>query len=377
MPTVRDVVVELERLAPTRLAEHWDNVGLIVGDESAEVSRVLLTIDLTLAVLAEATSLRCEMVVAYHPPLFEPVKRLRSGDVAFEAARRGIAVYSPHTAMDAAPGGTNDTLAAALGLTDLRPLRPLQRPPTAARFFKLVTYIPAEAVPAVADAIFRAGGGHIGNYSHCSFRAPGTGTFLGHEGTNPTVGRPGRLEEAPELRWETIVPVERLRQAVSALRQAHPYEEPAFDLIPLLDAPAALTEDDDHTGCGRVGKVPMPVTVADLVGRLKACVETSHLLVGRTPHGLTMPVETVAICAGAGRSLLAEVIASGAQVYLTGELPHHDVLRLVRAGVCPILTLHSNSERPALGPLGAQLETRLPGLTALLADADRDPLQIV
>ncbi|MFN4241865.1 MAG: Nif3-like dinuclear metal center hexameric protein [Tepidisphaerales bacterium] len=378
MHTVRDVVTELDRLAPTSLAEPWDNVGLLVGDPDAEVTHVLLTIDLTPAVLEEAVAQRCGLIVAYHPPIFDPVKRLLAGDLAFDAARRGVAIYSPHTALDAAAGGTNDTLAAALGLTDLRPLRPVHRPLPPPRLIKLVTYVPAEAVAAVADAIFRAGAGHIGNYSHCSFRAAGTGTFLGHEGTNPTVGQPGKLEEAPELRWETIVPADRLPQAVAALRLAHPYEEPAFDLIPLLD-PAAVpsAEAAGQLGLGRVGKVPVPVTVGDLVGRLKASLGMSNLIVGRTPAGLAAPVDTVAICAGAGRSLVPDVLASNAQVYLTGELPHHDVLKLLRAGVCPLLTLHSNSERPALGPLGAQLEARLPGLTALLSEVDADPLEIV
>lgn len=379
MPSLAEVITELERLAPPRGAEAWDNVGLLVGDPVADVSRVLLTIDLTLPVLAEAASLRCELVVAYHPPIFEPQKSFTAGDVPFEAARRGIAVYSPHTALDAAAGGTNDTLAAALGLTDLRPLRPnAPSPARPTRFVKLVTYVPPEAVTPVAEALFRAGAGHIGNYSHCSFRAPGTGTFLGHDGTNPTIGTPGKLEQTPELRWETILPVELLPQAVAALRLAHPYEEPAFDLIPLLDPPAqADTSGGGVGGMGRVGRVPVPLTVADLVGRLKASLDTTHLLVGQTTSGLTAAVETVALCAGAGRSLIPQVLASGAQVYLTGELPHHDVLRLVRAGVCPILTLHSNSERPALGPLGAQLEARLPGVTALLSEADRDPLEVV
>lgn len=378
MHTVRDVVTELDRLAPTSLAEPWDNVGLLVGDPDAEITHVLLTIDLTPAVLEEAVAERCGLIVAYHPPLFDPVKRLLAGDLAFDAARRGVAIYSPHTALDAAAGGTNDTLAAALGLTDLRPLRLQHRPLPPPRFVKLVTYVPAEAVAAVADAIFRAGAGHIGNYSHCSFRAAGTGTFLGHEGTNPTVGQPGKLEEAPELRWETIVPADRLPQAVAALRLAHPYEEPAFDLIPLLDPGAVPSaEAAGQLGLGRVGKVPMPVTVGDLVGRLKASLGMSNLIVGRTPGGLSTAVETVAICAGAGRSLVPDVLASGAQVYLTGELPHHDVLKLLRAGVCPLLTLHSNSERPALGPLGAQLEARLPGLTALLSEVDADPLEFV
>jgi dinuclear metal center YbgI/SA1388 family protein len=363
MLALHTLLASLDSLAPLRFAEPWDNVGLLIGDPTATISRVLFTIDLTLPVLAEAASLRCDLVIAYHPPIFDAQKSFTAGNIAFEAARRGISVYSPHTALDVAAGGTNDTLAAALGLIDVRPLK------TAAsnrQLVKLVTFVPRDAVETVAARLFAAGAGHIGNYSHCSFRSDGTGTFLGHEGTNPTVGVPGVLESAPESRLETVLPASRIAEVVAALRESHPYEEPAFDLVPLIHEPSP------H-GIGRIGMLPEPGRLRDVVDHLKAALNLSHLIVGGDPD---QPVSRVAVCAGAGRSLLSDVVRSHAHLYLTGELPHHDALKLTQSGIATVLTLHSNSERPALAPLATRLCARHPELVALHSSADRDPLTV-
>ena len=184
---VADLVGAMETIAPTRFAAPWDNVGLLVGDAEGPVSRVLLTIDCTREVLREAQAGGCEAVVSYHPPLFSAQKRFVAGSVAFEAARAGVALFSPHTALDVADGGTNDVLADALGMTERVPLRMADRPEE----LKLVTFVPAEHVEAVSRALFAAGAGRIGDYTSCSFRTAGTGTFLGGEGTHPVVGRGG------------------------------------------------------------------------------------------------------------------------------------------------------------------------------------------
>lgn len=356
--TVADLIAAMEKIAPTRLAEPWDNVGLIVGDSSSPVSRVLLCIDLTPAVLAEAVSLRCEAVIAYHPVIFEGVKRLGPGDIAFEAARRGIAVYCPHTALDVAEGGTNDLLASAIGLTDLRPLKHTEGK---ARECKLVTFAPEEAADAVAEALFAAGAGRIGAYSKCSFRSFGTGTFLGDDTTNPAVGKKGQLERQPEVKLETVVPLTKVPDVIAALRASHPYEEPAFDLVTLAAIPETL-------GVGRVGTMA-PTPLSEVVGRLKTKLGLSHLLVAGDPQAT---VSRVAICAGAGRGLIGEVLKVKADLYVTGELPHHDALRLLRSGVSSFCTLHSNSERGVLKAVAEQLKD----FTCLLSVNDTDPFTI-
>ncbi len=171
----------LEEIAPIRYAERWDNVGLLVGDPAQEIGRAMLTIDYTAAVAAEAAQHVCDVVVSYHPPIFDAIKRITAGSLIHDAIRRGVAIYSPHTALDVADGGTNDMLADALGLTDRQPLRTAEAKPTSC---KLVVFVPIDAVDRVAEAIFAAGAGHIGNYARCSFRSDGTGTFFGESGAS-------------------------------------------------------------------------------------------------------------------------------------------------------------------------------------------------
>src|SRR3954463_3393352 len=224
------LIDSLEAIAPTRHAESWDNVGLIAGDPEQPVSGVMLTIDYTPAVADEARAAKCDAIVAYHPPLFEAVKRVTSAgstSLVFDAIRRGVALYSPHTALDVADGGTNDMLAAILELRERAPLKLAQ---TKANQYKLVTFVPKEALEKVSRALFDAGAGRIGKYSSCSFLTAGTGTFFGEEGTNPAVGQAGKLERSDEIRLETVVPIAKLETVIRALRQSHPYEEPAFDL---------------------------------------------------------------------------------------------------------------------------------------------------
>ena len=256
MPTVDDLCRALDAIAPPRLAEPWDNVGLLVGDRAAPLDRALLTIDLTRAVLDEALALGCAAVVAYHPVIFSPLKRVLADSLAYALVRRGVAVYSPHTALDVAAGGTNDVLADAVGLTARSPLR--------------VT-VPAEGL-----------------------------------------------------------------------------------------------------GLGRVGAIA-PTARAALLARVRAALAVDHLVVAGPSEG---EVSRVAVGAGACGDLLNEVIASGAGLYVTGEMRHHDALRAAAAGVTVACALHSNSERRTLGVLAGRLGDALPGVALHLSTTDRDPFRI-
>jgi len=367
MHTIADLESAMQSIAPTRLAEAWDNVGLIAGDRTQQLDRVMLAIDMTHAVVDEAVQAKCNAVVAYHPPIFQPLRQLRATHPAFAAIRSGLAIYSPHTALDAAEGGTNDVLADLLEMSDRRPLKPVE-PAAGGKFVKLVTFVPAVHIDAVSKALFDAGAGHIGNYSSCSFRIPGSGTFFGHSGTNPAVGQSGRLETVPEVRLETLVAADRVAAVVAALHESHPYEEVAFDLNVLAAAPQA---GDERIGQGRVGSVE-PVDVGDLIERIKKRLELSHVLVAGPIDGA---IERVAVCAGAGGGLLDQVIASGAGLYLTGELRHHDALAAAAAGITVVCTLHSRSERCALPALAARLGGKLPGVDILQSRIDADPFE--
>jgi dinuclear metal center YbgI/SA1388 family protein len=361
--TVLDLMGAMEAIAPTRFAAEWDNVGLLVGDPSTPASRVMLTIDCTRAVVDEAMREGCHAIVSYHPPIFSPQKRFVAGSAAYHAARTGIAVFSPHTALDAAEGGTNDVLADAIGMTGRAPLRAVSQRDSE---YKLVTFVPAEHVDAVSEAVFAAGAGRIGKYTSCSFRAPGTGTFFGESGAHPAVGKAGVLEHAPEVRLETVVPIERKDAVAEALRRAHPYEEPAFDWVRLAPAGRAC-------GFGRVGAVDGP-TVRALVDRAKRSLGVAHALVA---GDVDAPVTRAAVCAGSGGDLVPDAIAAGAQLLLTGEVRHHDALRAVDAGLAVACVRHSTSERSALAALLGRLAERMPAVAFVTSREDREPFDFV
>lgn len=358
-----DLLTVLESIAPTRHAESWDNVGLLVGDRNQPVSKVLLTIDYTAEVAQEGREAGCDAVIAYHPPIFQGLKRIDSGSVIHDAIRRGVAIYSPHTALDVAAGGTNDALCDVLGLVKREPLKIVE---PASGQCKLVTFVPEKDVDRLSEALFEAGAGHIGNYSHCSFRSPGFGTFFGEEGTTPAVEQSGKLEQTPEVRLEVIVPMNEISKVVTALRNAHPYEEPAFDLQRLAAPP-------EEIGQGRIGTFAVPTAREPLFDRIKQLLEIESLLVAGPLSGT---IRKAAVCAGSCGEMMSDALGQGAELFLTGEMRHHDALRAAAAGMTVVCTLHSNSERITLRRLAQRLGEALPALAFLVSRQDRDPFVV-
>ena len=370
------IVRALEAIAPPALAADWDNVGLLVGDPSADARKLLLCVDLTEQAILEAARVKAAMVMAYHPVMLKPLARLTPGaaPVVYAAARRGLAVYSMHTALDAAPGGTNDVLADTLGLTDRRPLEPIVRQAQC----KAVVFTPPDDLSRVADAAFAAGAGRIGDYSECAFFGHGIGTFLGGPSTHPALGRSGRHEAAEELRLEVVVPKDKVAAVCDAIRAAHSYEEPAIDVYPLEEHPAGC-------GLGRIGRLKRPATVKALIGRIKKATGVKHLLLAcgarpprgrKTGDGRGALVSTAACCAGSCGSVFRAAIAGGATFYLTGEMRHHDALESAAAGMTVVCLGHSNSERIALSRLTRRLREALPKLAVSLCACDRDPFEV-
>jgi dinuclear metal center YbgI/SA1388 family protein len=341
-------------------------VGLLVGDALRPCRRVLLCVDLTRAVLAEARRRRAALVMAYHPLIFKPISRLTAAaaPIAYEAIRAGIAVYSVNTAFDVAPGGANDALADALGMGPLETR-------CAEGEFKLAVYLPPADLAAVAAAAFGAGAGRIGNYSECSFRYSGTGTFRGNQGTHPAVGEALKLEETSELCWETVCPRRRLAAVLAAIRAAHSYEEPAIDVMPLADAPPCA-------GLGRVGELTKPVGLAAMLQRIRRACGVKRVQLAR-PAGRrdSAMIRTLAVGAGSCGDLFRRAAAAKADLYITGELRHHDALAAVAAGLSVICVGHSNSERLTLGALAGRLRAEAPGLEVMQANEDSDPFVVV
>jgi dinuclear metal center YbgI/SA1388 family protein len=366
---VAQVVSILEAIAPPHLAEDWDNVGLLIGDTTAPAGGLMLCIDLTAAVLKEAITSRCGMVMAYHPVIFKPIARLTAGStgVAYAAARAGISVYSMHTALDAAPGGTNDALADAAGIIRRRPIEPRVRKGQC----KIVVFLPPADLHRVAEAAFAAGAGRIGNYDRCAFWGEGVGTFVGGSGTHPAVGSPGRQEVVHEVRLELLAPCRLAPAICDAIRAAHSYEEPALDVYPVEDYPQGV-------GMGRIGELEHSITPAALVARLKRAAGLRRVAVVQPASGARMPRKLATIACGAGScgDMYKAAAAQGAQAFITGEMRHHDALAAAEMGLMAICLGHSNSERLALGGLRKRLIEELPGLRVVLAGADRDPSQI-
>ena len=365
------IIDELESLAPSAHAADWDNVGLLVGAQHWKAGSVMLTIDLTDAVMREAVEAGVRMIVAYHPPIFQPMTRITDADpkqrIVLEAARRGIAVYSLHTALDAAPDGINDWIAAGLGDGDVRALRPAMTLPESEQC-KLITFCPPEKAERVRNALATVGAGRIGDYELCSFELTGTGTFLGGPGTHPTVGRSGTLERVEEVRLEMVCPEASLALAITTLREFHPYEEPPVEIHRLLPRPQRQVGEGRRVVLDR--KVPLP----ELVERIKRRLGVGRLRVA-TGDGGVRRYRTIGLCAGAGGSLLQAAVAQDCELFLTGEMRHHDVLAAQADGCAVVLAGHTNTERGYLKVLRKRLQRKLATIEIVVSRKDADPVK--
>jgi dinuclear metal center YbgI/SA1388 family protein len=339
----------VDELYPPDQAAAWDQVGLQVGDPDWPVARVLTSLDVTGAVLEEAAEVTDTLVLAHHPLLFRPLERLTpataAGRLALRAATSRIAVAAAHTNLDVAQDGTGTSqpVARVLGLTDTRPLT---TEVTEGRRCKLVTFVPPEALEAVIDGVAAAGAGRIGEYERCTFRVRGTGTFRPLEGSDPYSGQIGQDAAEQEDRLEVELPTRRIGEVVRALIAAHPYDEVAYDLVPLLDG--ALV------GFGIVGELPEPLPLVEVAELIRSQLPAPHLRFAGDPDRL---VTTVATVGGAGDSLIGAAAASGADVYVTGDLRHHVTLDALEQGLAMIDAGHHATEAAAIPAWTERLRT--------------------
>jgi dinuclear metal center YbgI/SA1388 family protein len=374
--TLSSVVELLDRIAPLDLAEDWDNVGLLVepsGASKRDIGRLFLCIDLSESVLAEALELGADFVLAYHPPIFRGLKRLRASSpeerVLVRALEAGISVYSPHTALDATPHGVNDWLARGVGPGRCTPLVPHASKRASAEF-KLVVFVPRSHLAELRGALSRELGlGVIGNYSECSYELDGQGSFLGNDEASPALGERGKLEFVAEARLEMRCPGSVVKELARVIAAHHPYEEPAWDLYPLV-SPAT----EPNAGAGRLLELESPITIGEAVARLKAHLGVGSLRLAQgEAQGNESKLSRVALCAGSGGSLFENV--RGVDLFVTGEMRHHDVLAKVRAGASVILAEHTHTERGFLPELAQRITELAAGALQVLVSArDADPL---
>jgi len=344
-----DVIGVLDEAYPPRLAQSWDSVGLVCGDPEDVLDSVTIAVDATPAVVDEVPD--GGLLLAHHPLLLRGVDTVAAstpkGALVHRLIRTGRSLFTAHTNADSASPGVSDALAHALGLTVDAVLEPL---PGVADLDKWVIYVPPEQADAVRAAVFEVGAGHIGDYSHCSWSVSGTGQFLPQDGASPTVGRVGAVERVTEDRVEVVAPARARPQVLSAMRAAHPYEEPAFDILALAPPPSDV-------GLGRIGTLPRPEPLRTFVSRVEAALPQTSWGV-RAAGDPDMPVSRVAVCGGAGDSLLPAVAAAGVQAYVTADMRHHPADEHCRASdVALIDVAHWASEYPWCGQAAGVLRS--------------------
>ncbi|WP_010588508.1 Nif3-like dinuclear metal center hexameric protein [Schlesneria paludicola] len=365
MTTVRDVCDRLKTIAPLRLAEDWDNVGLIVGDENREIERILTCLTLTSDVADEAVQSRAGLIITHHPILFKPVKSITAntpeGRILLTLIRHEISVYSPHTAWDNSDCGINQQLAERLELHDIRPLRPHK----AEEHIKIVTFVPEPQLEALRSAMWNAGAGVIGNYEKCSFTTRGTGSFQGSETTQPAVGRAGQFEQIDEVRLEIVCAPQQLDRVLNALREGHPYEEPAVDLF-------SARSLGDGAGSGRMGTLSTPMTLAQLNRIVAEKLRQPNLQFVGDP---SQTIKRLGIACGAAGEFLHDAHRAGCQAFLTGEVRFHGCLEATELGIALILPGHYATERFAMEALAARLGQEFPGLPATASHHETDPVR--
>jgi dinuclear metal center YbgI/SA1388 family protein len=352
VPSLADVVAALDRLYDPGRAEPWDAVGLVSGDPDADVRRILFAVDPVSVVADEALQWGADLLVTHHPLFLRPVHGVAAttpkGRVVHRLLTGGVALHVAHTNADSADPGVSDALADVLGLDDLRPLEPQ---PTRA-VDKLVVFVPESHAERVLDAVTAAGAGRIGAYDRCAWTVVGTGTFRPGPGTSPTIGSVGAVERVTEVRVETVLPRALRVPVVAALVAAHPYEEPAYDLYELAAEPGT-------TGIGRIGRLARPESLRAFAERVARSLPATAAGV-RTAGDPGAPVHAVAVCGGAGDSLLDAARAAGVDAYVTADLRHHPVSESREDGPPALVDVaHWASEWPWLADAARRLHDAL------------------
>jgi dinuclear metal center YbgI/SA1388 family protein len=363
MTYIKEVIQELEKIAPLAYQESYDNAGLLVGSGATEVSGVLFTLDVTEKVVEEAIEKQCNLIVAHHPLIFKGLKKLNGNNyverTVIKAIKNEIAIYAIHTNLDHVEKGVNWKIAERLGLENVRVLAPKKN-----LLIKLAFFAPLNNTKFILDALFAAGAGKIGQYENCSFRTEGTGTFLPSEMAHPAIGSTGKLEEVQEHRIEVMFPAHMQMQILSALRQAHPYEEVAYYLTP-------LENENQEVGAGAIGELPNALDPDDFLSMLK---EKMQLTVIKHTAAGGSTIKRVAVCGGAGSFLLSNAIRSQADVFITSDYKYHEYFDAEnKVMICDIG--HYESEVFTKDLLYTYLSGKFSNFALCLSEVNTNPVQ--
>ncbi len=359
---IAQIIQVLDELAHPSYQESYDNAGLITGNASVDCTGIICTLDATEEVILEAKNKGCNLVVAHHPIIFNGLKKITGKNyverTVIAAIKNDIAIYAIHTNLDNLLQGVNGKMSDKLGLENRKVLLHKQN-----SLMKLYTFVPQEHADKVREAIFKAGGGRIGNYSECSFNIKGTGTFKPGEGTNPHTGQVGKREETNEEKIEVIFPAYLKEKLVKAMTEAHPYEEVAYDLI-------ALENHFQEAGSGLIGELKQEMDEKDFLQLIK---DQFNLAAIRHTPLPGRKVKKIALCGGAGSFLIKNALAAGADFYITSDVKYHEFFDAENKMVIADIG-HYESEQFTVNLLHDVLHANFPTFAVLKSEVKTNPV---
>ncbi|MSQ79011.1 MAG: Nif3-like dinuclear metal center hexameric protein [Flavobacteriaceae bacterium] len=359
---ISEITTHLETIAPRAFQESYDNSGLLLGNEEAEISSALLALDVNEAVVDEAIAQGCNLIIAHHPLIFGGLKKLTGGNATertvLKAIKNDVAVYAIHTNLDNVLSGVNAKIAERIGLIDFRILQPRE-----GWLFKLAVFVPNSFAETLREALFTAGAGQIGNYDQCSFNTQGKGTFRAGEGANPFIGKHGVTQIELETKVECVVAKHLMSNVLAAMKAAHPYEEVAYNTSPMLNT-------HPEAGSGLIGNLETPLNQEEWLAHLKKTMNPSCIKFTKTHKA---KIQKIAVCGGAGSFLLTDAISQDADAFVTSDFKYHEFFGAEeRLMICDIG--HWESEIWTTELLRDNLLKRFPTFAARISDTNTNPV---
>lgn len=366
-----DIINIMENIAPTYLAEEWDNVGLQVGDKNRQVRKIMVCLELNSKIIDEAIKKDIDMIITHHPLIFKPLSKLVASDpiasIVNKLIKNDINLYCAHTNLDIAIGGTSDYMAELLNLKDLSTLSITH----SKKYCKLVVFVPEDNIEEIRETISQAGAGNIGNYSHCTYQTKGIGTFKPLKGAKPYIGNLDELGKVSEYRLETIVSMDKLNSVVNAMLRVHPYEEVAYDIIPLDNKIESL-------GLGRIGYLDESKELKELALKLKSILNADKVkMIGDE----SMKVKKIAICTGSGSEFIKDAYKNKCDCYITGDIKYHEAQLANELGISIIDAGHYETENiiciPIKETLLEEFEKNNYKLQVITSEININPFKII
>ena len=352
----------LEHQFPLSLQESYDNSGLLIGNLEMEITGVLICLDSIEKIVDEAIEKSCNLIIAHHPIIFKGLKKMTESNyierVVSKCIKNDIALYAIHTNLDNHFEGVNKEIANRIGLKNLRILQPIQ-----GNLSKLTVFVPKDALEKLDEAIFKAGGGQIGNYSECHFRTEGTGTFKGNENSNPQIGNKNVREAFEEFRVEYLVSNYNLRSVLNAMYAAHPYEEVAYEIYPIQNS-------NQFEGAGMIGELE---TEQDEIAFLKQLKSTFNCGIIRHTQLLGRKIKKVAVCGGSGSFLLSKAIQQKADIFITGDFKYHEFFDAEKQIIIADIG-HFESEQFTTNLLAERLKENFTNFAIHLTEHNTNPI---